>query len=83
LRHLLEIDAEAGVALLIAGLAVMAVVDADDRQIVGFKIAMVASAPTFINNSPSPVITSTRWSGRASARPSPIDAATPMAPASV
>ncbi len=33
LRHLLEIGAEAGVALLVAGLAVVAVVDADDRQI--------------------------------------------------
>src|SRR5207253_8902909 len=30
---LLEIDAEAGMALLIAGLAVMAVIDADDRKI--------------------------------------------------
>jgi hypothetical protein len=32
-RHLLEIDAEAGMALLPAGLAVVAVVDAEDRQV--------------------------------------------------
>src|SRR6266508_6067546 len=32
-RHLFEVDAEARVALLPAGLAVMAVVDADDREV--------------------------------------------------
>ena len=30
---LFEIDAEAGVALLVAGLAVVTVIDADDREI--------------------------------------------------
>src|SRR6516225_1838458 len=69
---LFEIDPEAGVAFLIPGLAVMTVVDAEDRKIRRFSTPIVASAPTFINSSPSPVTTRTRLSGRASERPSPI-----------
>jgi hypothetical protein len=61
----------------------MAVVDAQDREVGRFSTAIVASAPTFINNSPSPVTTSTRLSGRPSARPSPTMQAPPMAPAIV
>src|SRR5215470_4764813 len=46
----------------------------------GLSSAMVASAPTFISNSPSPVTTRIRRSRRASARPSPIMQAPPIAP---
>src|SRR5690242_7835811 len=46
----------------------------------GLSSAMVASAPTFIRSSPSPVTTRTRRSRRASARPSPIMQAPPIAP---
>ena len=46
----------------------------------GFATATVSSPPIPISASPSPVITATGRSGRASARPSPITAAPPMAP---
>jgi hypothetical protein len=70
-------------AFLITGLAVMAVVDAQIARLGRFSTPIVASAPTFINSSPWPLTTSTRLSGRASARPSPIMQAPPMAPAIV
>src|SRR5581483_5117776 len=41
---------------------------------------MVASEPSCISSEPSPSNTSTRRSGRASARPSPSDDAPPMKP---
>src|SRR3954451_7820990 len=46
----------------------------------GFCSAIVASAPTFISSSPSPVATSTRRLGCASASPRPIIGAAPIAP---
>src|ERR1700733_3395027 len=46
----------------------------------GFCKAIVAKAPTFISSSPSPVATSTRRLGWASARPRPIMGAAPIAP---
>src|SRR6201996_411312 len=46
----------------------------------GFCSVIVASAPTFISSSPSPVATSTRRFGCASASPSPIIGAAPIAP---
>ena len=78
--HLFQVGAKAGMALLVAGLAVMAVVEHTIDRFVGFITAIVASAPTFINNSPSPVTTTTRRSGRARARPRPIMRAPPIAP---
>ena len=48
----------------------------------GASTAIVASEPTFISISPSPVMTSTRRFGCASASPSPIIDAPPMAPQS-
>ena len=80
---LFEIDAEAGMAFLVAGLAVMAVIDDRIARFAGFSTAIVASAPRFISNSPSPVATRTRLSGRARASPSPIMQAPPIAPAIV
>ena len=46
----------------------------------GFCTPMVARLPSPISISPSPVMTATRAAGLASARPSPIIAAPPMAP---
>src|SRR5262249_61740569 len=45
----------------------------------GCLTPMVARLPTPISTSPSPVITATRRSGRASAKPSPTIAAQPIA----
>src|SRR5271163_949550 len=46
----------------------------------GFCNAIVASAPTFISSSPSPVATSTRRFGCARASPRPNIGAAPIAP---
>ena len=47
----------------------------------GAMVATVASTPTFISISPSPVITATRASGADRASPRPIGTAAPMVPA--
>ena len=79
-RDLLEVDAEAGVALLPAGLAVVAVVDADDREVGrvhhrdGGERADVHQQLAVAGDDQH------RLSGCASARPSPIMQGAPIAP---
>ena len=46
----------------------------------GFVQPIVAREPRFMSNEPSPSRTNTRASGRAMAKPSPIDDASPMLP---
>ena len=74
-----EIDAGGGVARLHAGLAVAALSSTAMARLFG-GCADGGEGPMPISMSPSPVSTSTRRAGWASAMPSPTIAAPPMAP---
>ena len=75
-----EIDAAPGVRTLHARLAIVLVVEHHDGEIrPAASTAMVASEPSPISISPSPVTTTTRRRGCARASPRPVMAAPPMA----